>query len=349
MLPMMAARPRSRSSVGAGVGMYVYCAAAAARRSAPSPRASRASTGSSTTSGASTSSTTRPWSAWSTPSPTSSRWPTSGSSTASSPKLTSALVGASGTVLRAFQTGRVQAYSAAMVIGLAGAGLVPRRGRTPRSRSTTSLHGQRASRPLGRAGPRLPATAGTSEGAGPGRRHRDRRPEPRSSEGGDHVTLSPGDRTRSCSRCETRSASRPAPRGIPTQPLPPIPRRRPSRRSSRAQSGRIGEAPMNPLDALFHYWPASSPSSSAPPVPRGDDDPAAPRPRRRRRRPRRALARAGPLARRRPPRAPRRRGARPSGRTCSTSSSSLPIARRAWRCSSCRGSCSGSSAASRWA
>ncbi len=37
-------------------------------------------------------------------------------------KLSSAIVGAAGTVLRAFQTGKVQAYSASMVIGLAGIG-----------------------------------------------------------------------------------------------------------------------------------------------------------------------------------------------------------------------------------
>jgi NADH-quinone oxidoreductase subunit L len=37
-------------------------------------------------------------------------------------KLSSAIVGAAGTILRALQTGRVQAYSAAMVIGLAGVG-----------------------------------------------------------------------------------------------------------------------------------------------------------------------------------------------------------------------------------
>ena len=37
-------------------------------------------------------------------------------------RVSAALVAASGTVLRAFQTGRVQAYSAAMVIGLAGVG-----------------------------------------------------------------------------------------------------------------------------------------------------------------------------------------------------------------------------------
>ena len=37
-------------------------------------------------------------------------------------KLSAAVVGAAGTVLRAFQTGKVQAYSASMVIGLAGIG-----------------------------------------------------------------------------------------------------------------------------------------------------------------------------------------------------------------------------------
>jgi NADH-quinone oxidoreductase subunit L len=37
-------------------------------------------------------------------------------------KLSAAIVGAAGTVLRAFQTGKVQAYSASMVIGLAGVG-----------------------------------------------------------------------------------------------------------------------------------------------------------------------------------------------------------------------------------
>jgi NADH-quinone oxidoreductase subunit L len=37
-------------------------------------------------------------------------------------KLSAAVVGAAGTVLRAFQTGKVQAYSASMVIGLAGVG-----------------------------------------------------------------------------------------------------------------------------------------------------------------------------------------------------------------------------------
>ena len=37
-------------------------------------------------------------------------------------RVSAALVGAAGTVLRAFQTGRVQAYSASMVIGLAGVG-----------------------------------------------------------------------------------------------------------------------------------------------------------------------------------------------------------------------------------
>jgi NADH-quinone oxidoreductase subunit L len=37
-------------------------------------------------------------------------------------KLSAAIVGAAGTVLRAFQTGKVQAYSASMVIGLAGIG-----------------------------------------------------------------------------------------------------------------------------------------------------------------------------------------------------------------------------------
>jgi len=38
-------------------------------------------------------------------------------------KLSAALVGFVGTVLRAFQTGRVQAYSAMMVLGLAGIGV----------------------------------------------------------------------------------------------------------------------------------------------------------------------------------------------------------------------------------
>jgi NADH-quinone oxidoreductase subunit L len=37
-------------------------------------------------------------------------------------KVSAALVGAAGTVLRMFQTGRVQVYSAAMAIGLAGVG-----------------------------------------------------------------------------------------------------------------------------------------------------------------------------------------------------------------------------------
>src|SRR5262249_5696931 len=37
-------------------------------------------------------------------------------------RLSAAIVGAAGTVLRALQTGRVQAYAASMVIGLAGVG-----------------------------------------------------------------------------------------------------------------------------------------------------------------------------------------------------------------------------------
>ena len=104
------ASPRSSSARGAA-----YCRLRDAE--AARPRASFAESVPGlyqlvSTSGASTSSTTRPSSPRSTRSPTRRRWSTSGSSTASSRGSRAASSRRSGTVLRAFQTGVVQAYAA---------------------------------------------------------------------------------------------------------------------------------------------------------------------------------------------------------------------------------------------